>query len=230
MTGKDHHRYAPEDLWQLPLELFDLSEAEVLRHANLPPDLLQKETPAATGEDIYRIANAIDELKADDPTVLLRYMQTMTLDAFSPVTFACICSPDLATVARRLARYRRILGPARFTVDEAAECTTISIGQQAGYPPLPRLLVFYNLLSLIKVARTATRKHIVPISLCVTASLSEIEQYEAYFGVPIQYGDSNRIMFSAEDAQRPFLSPNPALWSIFEPELQKRLTDITNAD
>lgn len=230
MAGREHHKYILEGFWQLPLQLFELSEADVLRHAKLPPDLFQHQSPMVTGSEIYRIVIAIDELKANDPTLLLRYIQQMTLDAFSPVTFACICSLNLNMAARRIGKYKPLVGPARITVDETAESTTITIGQEEGYPPLPRFLVLYNLLSLIKIARTATRKHIVPLSITVSVDLSEIEQHEVYFGVPIEEGTSNQIVFSAADAQRPFLSPNLALWSIFEPELQKRMADITDTD
>jgi len=215
MTYREEHKYILEGFWHLPLELFELSEEDVLRHANLPPDLLQQKSPMVTGDAIYRIAIAIDELKSDDPTLLLRYIQTMTLDAFSPVTFACMCSKDLNTAARRIAKYKPIIGPARVEVNETEDNTIITIGQEAGYPPLPRFLVLYNLLSAVKVVRAATRKHVIPDKITVIVDVSAVEQYEAYFGVPIQYGDSNTIVFSAKDAQRPFLSPNPAMWSIF---------------
>ncbi|NJL55141.1 AraC family transcriptional regulator [bacterium] len=230
MTGREHHKYILEGFWQLPLQLFELSEQDVLRRAELPLDLFQQRSPTVTGDEIYRIAIAIDEIKANDPTILLRYIQTMTLDAFSPVTFACVCSQDLNMAATRIAQYKPLVGPARLTVNKTTDNTEITISQQEGYPPLPRFLVLYNLLSLIKIARTATRTLIIPVSIAVTAALSAIEHYEAYFGVPIQYGDSNSIVFSAEDAQRPFLSPNPAIWSVFEPELQKRMTEITKAN
>ncbi len=230
MTGREHHKYVLEGFWQLPIQLFELSEQDVLRHAGLPLDLFQQRSPTVTGDEIYRIAIAIDELKANDPTVLLRYMQAMTLDAFSPVTFACLCSHDLNMAVKRIAQYKPIIGPARLAINKTADHTDITIGQQEGYPPLPRFLVLYNLLSLVQVARIATRKHIIPVSISVTVDLAAIEQYEAYFGVAIQNGDSNRIVFSAEDSQKPFLSPNPALWAVFEPELQKRMADATKAN
>lgn len=230
MSYGKHHKYILEGFWQLPLELFNLSEQDVLQHAGLPLDFLQQQSPAATGDEIYRIVIAIDELKSEDPTLLLRYIQTMTLDAFSPVTFACMCSPNLNTAAGRIAKYKPIIGPARIAVSETEDYTTITIGQQQGYSPLPRFLVLYNLLSLVKVARIATRQHIVPLLICVKEAFSANQQYEDYFGVAVQTGERNIIVFSAEDAQRPFLSPNPALWSIFEPELQKRMDDIRNAD
>ncbi len=229
MTGKEY-KYILEGFWQLPLQLFGLSEQDVLRHAGLPLDLLQQQPPTATGDEIYRIVIAIDELKANDPTLLLRYMEAMTLDAFRPITFACLCSPNLNTAAKRIATYQPIVGPARLIVNRTTDQTVITISQQEGYSPLPRILILYNLLYLVKVARAATREHVVPLSISVTVDLSAPEQYEAYFGVPLQNGGRNSIVFSAEDAQRPFLSPNPALWSVFESELQKRMTDITNAD
>ena len=230
MTERDHHKYTLEVFWQLTLEVFELSEQDVLRHAKLPPDLFQQQSPMVTGDEIYRIAIAIDELKANDLTHLLRYMQTVTLDTTSPVTFACMYSQDLNAAANRIAKYKPIVGPARIEVKKTTENTVITIGQAAGYSPLPRFLVLFNLLTLVKVARTATRKHVIPVSITVTEDISAIEQYEAYFGVPVLKGDSNRILFSAEDAQRPFLSPNPAMWSIFEPELEKRMADITTTD
>lgn len=230
MTGRERDKYLLEGFWQLPLQLFELSEQDVLRHAGLPLDLFHQQAPIVTGDDIYRIAIAIDEIKADDPTLLLRYMQTMTLDAFSPVTFACLCSPDLNTAAKRIAQYKPLVGPGRLRIDQTNDYTNITIGQKVGYPPLPRFLVLYNLLSLVRIARTATRAHIIPVSIALTVDVAAIDQYEAYFGVPIQPGDSNTVVFSAEDAQRPFLSPNPVMWSIFEPELQKRMAIATQAN
>ncbi len=230
MAGKEQDKYILEGFWQLPLELFELSEQDILQRAELPLDLFQQPSPMVTGHEFYRIVIAIDELKADDPTFMLRYMQTMTLDAFRPVTFACLCSPNLNTAARRIAKYQPIVGPARLTVNRTTDTTGITIGQQNGYPPLPRILVLYNLLYLIKVARTATRQHIIPVSISVTVDIPAIEEYEAYFGVPVQKEDHNSIVFSAEDAQSPFLSPNPALWSVLEPELKKRMAEAKTVD
>ena len=41
-------------------------------------------------------------------------------------------------------------------------------------------------------------------------------------------GPSNTVVFSALDAQRPILVANEKIWEFFEPELQKRLSELNN--
>ena len=53
------------------------------------------------------------------------------------------------------------------------------------------------------------------------------EAFEEWLGASLEGGHSDiEVTFSREDARRPFLTANPAMWSIVEPELRKRLADL----
>jgi len=41
--------------------------------------------------------------------------------------------------------------------------------------------------------------------------------------------DFNGVTFSAQDAERPFLTANDAMWSFFEPQLNQRMQDLTKS-
>ena len=59
-----------------------------------------------------------------------------------------------------------------------------------------------------------------------TVSIPAAHQFEDFFGVHLTRGQLNAVTFSAADAQRPFLTSNSGMWSIFEPELQKRMKHL----
>jgi AraC-like DNA-binding protein len=44
--------------------------------------------------------------------------------------------------------------------------------------------------------------------------------------VAVSDGERNTVTFSAEDAARPFLTANEAMWEFFEPELRRRLSEL----
>lgn len=53
-----------------------------------------------------------------------------------------------------------------------------------------------------------------------------IGAYEKFVGAPIRKGKGHAVAFTSSDAMKPFLSTNAAMWSIFEPELRKRLSEL----
>jgi AraC-like DNA-binding protein len=55
----------------------------------------------------------------------------------------------------------------------------------------------------------------------------EREVHEAFFASSILLSEFNGLIFDAVDAAKPFLTTNHAMWSILQPELNKRLQDIT---
>jgi AraC-like DNA-binding protein len=50
--------------------------------------------------------------------------------------------------------------------------------------------------------------------------------YKAYLGCTLMAADQIQIAFSAQDARRPFLTENMAMWAAFEPALNSRLSEL----
>jgi AraC-like DNA-binding protein len=50
--------------------------------------------------------------------------------------------------------------------------------------------------------------------------------YQAYLGGALAASEQIQITFSAQDARRPFLTDNMAMWAAFEPALNSRLSEL----
>ena len=140
--------------------------------------------------------------------------------------FACFCSPNLNMAARRVAHYKPFVGPIRLIVQTNIEGTTIKIGALPEYDALPPSLVAMELAWWVHMPRLATREHLVPLGVHTTVDIPEKAVDEDFFGLRLSKSDFNGVMYSTQDAERPFLSANDAMWSIFEPQLNQRMQDL----
>ncbi|WP_082079012.1 SDR family NAD(P)-dependent oxidoreductase [Pseudoalteromonas rubra] len=66
----------------------------------------------------------------------------------------------------------------------------------------------------------------VPTALYVTQLPDNQSDFDAYFGTRLTLSNQVAIRFSSEDANRPFLTENAAMWSFFENDLARRLAEL----
>ena len=211
--------------WQVILKDLHLSEQDLLRYARLPLDLFSKRSSTLTIEEYFRLWQGFEYL-FDDPAFPLRLGQSVSVESFSPPIFACFCSADLNAAFTRLAQYKPLIGPLTLKVTQSKNQTSIALNCLPGNRPLPLSLIATELVFFVHIARLATREKIVPLAVSVTTILPAVEHYESFFGVRIEQGNCNEIIFAAEDAQKPFLTANENMWLMFEPELSKRMTHL----
>lgn len=83
-----------------------------------------------------------------------------------------------------------------------------------------------ELAFLVRLARLATREPVRPWKVTAPLPPEPAREYERYFGVPVQRGRAASLVFSREDAERPFLTANESMWNLFEPELRRRLAEL----
>lgn len=204
----------------------NISAQDVLRHAHLPLDLLTRKSPTVTTEEHFRLWDGFAYVMRHEPAFPLRLAEAITVESFSPAIFACFCSADLNMAFRRIAKYKPIVGPLRLELEQNHAQTILAFDKLPENDPLPDSLIAFELAFWVRVARLATREQMTPQVVHTTTTLPEIETYEAFFGTHITQSNFNGLTFSAEDAQKPFLTANDAMWSIFEPELRKRLADL----
>ncbi len=220
-------RYALETGWQILFKDMDVSAQDVLYHAQLPLDLLSRKSPTITGDEFFRLWNGLAHVLRHEPTFPLRLARTVMPEMFSPPLFACLCSRDLNLALERMACYKPLVGPLRLEVTHNDRHTVVALRGLPETMPPPHSLIAFELAFWVQVARIATRERINPLSVHVTLELPEPEVYQAFFGASLEPGEFNGLTFSAEDATKPFLTVNEAMWSMFEPELNKRLKDLT---
>jgi AraC-like DNA-binding protein len=90
------------------------------------------------------------------------------------------------------------------------------------------MLALLEIIFWVHIARLATRDHLIPSVVHLKHAPSDLGSYEAFFGVPITISQFDGLVFSTADAEKPFLTTNHAIWSILEPELNKRLQDLSH--
>jgi AraC-like DNA-binding protein len=219
--------YVLETGWQILLKDMDISVQDVLYHARLSLDLLSRKSPTITGDEFFRLWDGLAHVLRHEPTFPLRLARAITSEIFSPPIFICLCSRDLNMALDRMALYKPIVGPLRLEIEHHDRHTVVAIRgwPEATLPP-PSLIAF-ELAFCVQVARMATREQINPLSVHVTQELPECDAYQAFFRKSPRRSDFNGLIFSAEDAKKPFLTVNDAMWSLFEPELNKRLQSLT---
>ncbi|BDM83396.1 AraC family transcriptional regulator [Acaryochloris marina] len=221
-----NHKFVLDSGWQVLLKDLGVSPQAILRQANLPLDLFCQPTPALTSTEYFRFWEGLETLLSKDPTFPLRIAQSITVESFSPPIFACICSENLNQGIQRLALYKRLIGPFRLDVTQTIHDTQIALGELPGHPPIPQSLIAMELALLVHLTRLATRAFIIPLKVQSTFTIPGSKEYEAFFGVPLDNGELDGVVFSAADAQKPFLTANAGMWSIFEPELHKRMQHL----
>lgn len=222
----NNRKYPIETGWQLLFKDMNVSPQDVLRYAGMPLDLLSRKSPMVTAQEYFRLWDGLATVLRDNPTFPLDFATSATAETFSPPIFACFCSPNLTVAANRIAYYKPLVGPLRIIVQTIDEQTTIKIGAVPGSGDLPPSLAATELVWWVYMPRLATREHLVPLGVHITAEIPEKAVYEEYFGVHVTQSDFNGVTFSMRDAERPFLTANDAMWSIFEPQLNQRMQDL----
>jgi AraC-like DNA-binding protein len=222
----ESQKFALDPSLRVLLEDLGVSPQDLLRQAHLPLDLFSQPSPTLTTAEYFQLWHGLAVLLSSDPAFPLRVAQATTVEAFSPPLFACICSENLNQALKRLAQYKPLIGPLKLDVVQTDPHTQIALGELPGQLPLPSALIATELVFFVHLARLTTRAHIVPLRVQSTVSIPAAHQFEDFFGVHLTRGELNAVTFSAADAQRPFLTSNAGMWSIFEPELQKRMKHL----
>ena len=209
--------------WDTLLADLGVRPADLLRAAGLPEDLLSRPRPTVSSEDFGRLFAALAHaIGGEAPGLVLG--QAISPQVFSPPLFAAYCSADMETAARRLSQYKPLIGPLSLEVRLSDRGLDLALGVEPGVD-LPSEYAAAELVFLVSLARQATRSAVRPLEVEMTAPPAA-SGYAGFFGrVPVR-GDANRIRLSREDARRPFMSANPALFGVFDPDLRARLDEL----
>lgn len=222
---KQATRFAVQMSWKLLILDMGYAPAEVLSLARLPGDLFARPGASLSPAQYFDLWRGLEQAAGHDE-LALKLAQAMSVEAFDPALFACLCSPDLNTALQRLAHYKRLIGPLHMAVDIRADRTQVSLRCYGSTAPIPRSLGVSELVFFTQLARLATRERIEPLAASLPDLPANLAAYKAYLGCTLGASEQIQIAFSAHDAQRPFLTENMAMWAAFEPALNSRLCDL----
>jgi len=202
-----------------------ISTANVLQRAGLPADLFAREGATLSAAEYFALWRGF-EAESDHPTPPLQLIAAMSAEVFEAPLFAAICSPNLNVALQRVQAFKRLLGPIALSLEVGATETRVGVDVPGGDAVAPPSFMAFECLFFLQVARMATRAHIVPLRVGLRALPSGVSPYEAFAGIAIRQGERNQVVFSAEDAARPFVTADSRMWEFFEPELRKRLAQL----
>ena len=147
--------------------------------------------------------------------------QISQIQMFVPAFFAALSSPHGLEALERFARFKKIVGPIEVEVVEAE--TTFSVTYKFAYAnmDLPKFSVLNEQLLVLNLLRTGTGERLIPLVL--ESPFDYDTETVAEFGLPVQKGDINRLVFDKADLQKPFLTQNNIMWQYLETELNQHL-------
>lgn len=211
--------------WKLVLADLKLNPADVLRLAALPQDLFNRENTTLTPDEYFQLWRGL-EMAAEGISLPLYIARSISVENFDPPIFACICSPNLETALQRMAHFKRLIGPMNMSVNNSCKGLELEIecyGVSAGLPDSMEQMeiAFFSYL-----ARLCTRYDVKPLKAYVTKKVENQQELEQAIGCKLTKSDKCGLLFSNEDAQRPFLTANSGMWSYFEQGLNQRLAEL----
>src|SRR5262245_32531567 len=217
--------YPVSPAWRLLMRDLGLAPEAVLRHAGVAGDLFAREGATVTADGFARLFRAV-EVVAADPRFVIRVAEALSFEMFDPPVFAAMCSDDLTIALQRLSHYKRLCAPVALDVTVDSDATRVVVGWKA--PPVepPRLVFALELTYCVRLARLGTRTQVVPRAVSCPFPLEPTDAFTAFFGVPVERGPDVALVFDAADAAAPFLTANAGMWSVFEPELRRRLLEL----
>jgi AraC-like DNA-binding protein len=164
---------------------------------------------------------------ANTPAVALRILDLLSVETFDPPLFAALCSPNLEIAIRRIGQFKPLIGPMRLRVSHEVNALTLAVDFLERDVPPPGMLVAAELGFFVKLARLATRTELPARAVTLPRDVSPHPGYARFFGVTPQYGDAPSVSVALQDARRPFVTANHAMWQIFEPDLRRRLDALS---
>ncbi len=217
--------YAVSPGWRVLFTDMGVAPLDVLRRAGLPDDLLNRGLDRLPPARFFALWEALEACVAAHTATPLPVLiaTSVTAESFDPPLFAALCSRDLVQAAQRIASYKPLVGPMRLNVDAPADLRLGFV-----WPPTPRPpegLVATELMFWIALARIGTRSPVVPAAVSVPVKPAGHAEIEAWLGCRLTEGPA-QVRFHADDARRPFLTANEAMWTFFEPELRVRLAHL----
>ena len=225
MTSARSNVFPLEPTWRPLLKDLGVSPRTVLRRAELPADLLSRDSATLSTVEYFRLWKALEQEVAD-PMFPIRVSEVLKAEAFHPLVFASLCSTNLSVAVQRIAHYKRLVAPMELHVAQTDETLQLELVWLDRTVEPPASLAAFELVFFLQLARVATREHIRAVRIESLVPLRPAKEYTSFFGVRARRADRHAITFSAADAQRPFLTANEGMWRVFEPALRRRLSDL----
>ena len=199
-----------------------------LRRAHQPEDLFAHPSPSMTTAGYHDFMEAIAG-QIEDDELPIAIGSSDKIEMFSPPIFAAYSSPDGREFLHRLVKYKRLICPLLFEITETDAGLQLTISMPTDPRKMPPFLAETEFVFILSLLRRATKTDIRPVSLILEVPPPG-QAFEKFAGIAVKKGTANSIIFRPVDLEIPFISRNDAMWEYFEPELKRRLSEMTLED
>lgn len=193
----------------------------LLQRAEVPNKLWQEEINLTTLE-YYRLLQELDKELTEEH--ILALSQISKIQMFVPAFFASLSSPNGMEALRRFAHFKKIVGPIDVDIIEAENTVSISYKFTYNNMELPKFSVLNEQLLTLSIIRTSVGERVLP--LVVESPFDYDSKTLEEFGLPVQKGKGNLLVFDKSDLQKTFLTQNNIMWQYLETELNKHLSGL----
>jgi AraC-like DNA-binding protein len=219
-----------EPAWQALLADFGLKRTDILREASLPLDLFSRERVQLSPDEFVRFWNAV-ERAVDNPRFPVMVGGQLARESFVPAFFAARCSPDYCAAVDRLAHYKRLVAPVALSTERSSATFEVRYQWLSTTVRPPATFAAAELVFMTALIRSGTRdSELSPLRVSLPPLPARVKrELQSYFSCEPEVRDRISITFDANDAERPFLTADDAMWEHFEPILQGRLEALDEA-
>ena len=205
------------------LRSIGLSIENILEQTGIP-NILWKEEIQFSTEEYYLFLKKIDEVITDEQISAISNIDN--LNVFIPSFFAALSSKNGLEGLKRLAKYKKLIGPVSLEIKEFEEIVQVQYFFEQREKQLPRFAVLNEQLLLMNLLSKGIGKGIIPIS--VTSPFEYGEFLSKEMNITVNKGVQNEIIFSMKDLKKPFLTANNIMVEYLEPQLKQKLAEIEN--
>ena len=203
------------------LKSVGLSIENILEQAGIP-NILWKEEIQLSTEEYYLFLKKIDEVITDEQILAISNIDN--LNVFIPSFFVALSSKNGLEGLKRLAKYKKLIGPVLLEIKEFEEIVQVQYFFEQREKELPRFAVLNEQLLLMNLLNKGIGKEIMPISVISPFEYGEFLSKE--MKITVNKGVQNEIIFSMKDLKKPFLTANNIMVEYLEPQLKQKLAEM----
>ena len=203
------------------LRSIGLSIENILEQTGIP-NILWKEEIQFSTEEYYLFLKKIDEVITDEQISAISNIDN--LNVFIPSFFAALSSKNGLEGLKRLAKYKKLIGPVSLEIKEFEEIVQVQYFFEQREKQLPRFAVLNEQLMLINLLNKGIGKEISPVS--VTSPFEYGELLKKEINTTINKAKHNEVIFSMKDLKKPFLTANNIIVEYLEPQLKQKLAEM----
>ena len=203
------------------LRSIGLSIENILEQAGIP-NILWKEEIQFSTEEYYLFLKKIDEVITDEQISAI--INIDNLNVFIPSFFAALSSKNGLEGLKRLAKYKKLIGPVFLEIKEFEEIVQVQYFFEQREKELPRFAVLNEQLMLINLLNKGIGKEISPVS--VTSPFEYGKLLTKEINTTINKAKQNEVIFSMKDLKKPFLTANNIMVEYLEPQLKQKLAEM----